>query len=450
MPDVTYICIILLTFWIKLFNWITWDPPDPTFNYYTSLAFNYDFINEMTILQSKYFATSGHTYHYIDVNNTDDVMIVKMDSDDQIIWYRHYITPGLMHTFDVAPDESTFVFFEDVSEIRAYKFNGTDGTFMAAFKQSSMMPDWFNTTHLSYADDSQSVWYVARTASTYIHLWSWDIGLIITCMRNAFTDYGMVNSINAFNSSVAFVTIEKLNNSAVEINKMDLSQSSNFYLYWSRINCSYCQTMKDSLYLDSLNDRIYAGLIHDDDFMFLVLQMSTGNQASGTSIFRSNNNWVDKHVFRIHLYNNKVYIPALCDKSTLFEYDIDSDTIISIYQPATTNIVFRNVYFKDSRLYITGHQLISGKRNAWIGTTSPDSIDTLPLIASTIAFPMSIDTVANHVPHLISNTNHSLASVVMASYTPQTSLTGNFVLKNYLSKLNDFFTIFNHIYLFLV
>lgn len=58
-------------------------------------------------------------------------------------------------------------------------------------------------------------------------------------MNNSFTNYGAVNSINALTSSIAFVTIERMDNLAVEINKMDLSQPVNFYLYSSKITCSY-------------------------------------------------------------------------------------------------------------------------------------------------------------------------------------------------------------------
>lgn len=127
----------------------------------------------MSILQSKYYSSSDHTYHYIDTFG--GVMVVKMDSDDQVIWHKHHSASGMIHTFDVAPDESTFVYFEDTSTINAYKFNGTNGMFIAAYRQSSMGPDVNNSTHISYSDDSSSLWFIARTGSSNLYLCSWDL-----------------------------------------------------------------------------------------------------------------------------------------------------------------------------------------------------------------------------------------------------------------------------------
>lgn len=162
--------------------------------------------------------------------------------------------------------------------------------------------------------------------------------------------------------------------------------------------------------------------------------MSTGVQEPGTSIFRSNNLCTSRHIFRIHLYDGKIYTPALCDNPTLFVYDISLDQISSIYQPSTSNVVFRNVYFKNSRIYFTGHQIISGNMNAWIGSASPNSITTLLDISNTTSFPVNVDTVVSHVPTIQSSTNHSLYVISMASYSPQSSLTGNLVIKSYISK----------------
>lgn len=382
----------------------------------------------------KYYELSGYTYHYIEATSLSNVVIMKMDSDDQITWYKHYATAPLVHAFDVAPDESTLMYFEDTSPIKAYKFNWTDGTFMAAYQQSSMFQFTNPITHLSYSDDGSSVWFISKSPSA-LYLCSWDMNVNIACTTNNMMTYGAVNSINAFDSNIGFLTIEWMDNSAVEVNKIDLSQTVNYYIYSSKINWSYWQTRKDSLYLDSSNDRIYTALIHDNNFMFLVLQMSTGNQASGTRIFRSNNVWTDIHIFHLHLYNGKVYSPALWDKSTLFVYDISSDLMSSVYQPTSSNFVFRNVYVKNSRLYFTGHKVVSGSSKAWIATTPIDAISTLLDISIATSFPVSIDSVAGHVPYLQSSTNNTLYTASMTTSASKTSLTGTFALISYTSTI---------------
>lgn len=100
--------------------------------------------------------------------------------------------------------------------------------------------------------------------------------------------YGIVNSVNAINQNVAYITIEATNATEVDVVKFDFSASSNFVTWAKKISCTSCNTITDRMYLDTGANRMYTSLIVDVKYLFLVLNITDGTQVSGTGIFKSN------------------------------------------------------------------------------------------------------------------------------------------------------------------
>ena len=92
------------------------------------------------LFRSKYFASSGNTYHYGEVGSgTTQVFIMKMDSAEQVGWSNRYQpSDGSIYTFEVTSDEN-YLFFMSVSNtmLSLYQLNAADGSHSQHLTQSS-------------------------------------------------------------------------------------------------------------------------------------------------------------------------------------------------------------------------------------------------------------------------------------------------------------------------
>ena len=278
-----------------------------------------------------------------------DSAITKTNINDTVEWSMQYDEAPVIHAFDVAPDESYLWFCKTWgNRIKISQINTTDGSLIKSFKsKSDGTGNWISAkmdtsySSLVISEDSTTV-YISASNSTDVSRYHcrWIPSSTddkIRCGTNQLDSdnntYRMVNSINAVNENVSYITLEEINQLYLEVRKIDYSVVSNYVLWTTRVSWdgNTWNTVHNKLLLDHTNNRIYTSVIIGETLGFFVLNMTDGNQVSGTSIFLLNTTCSSRIVYKMHLYDNKVYIPAQWSLPVLHIYDVSNDIFLDSY-----------------------------------------------------------------------------------------------------------------------
>ena len=205
---------------------------------------------------------------------------------------------------------------------------------------------FLKTVHISTGYLS-SAWYYCIWDYSDIKM-QWIVLSSIYPIINGFTSlfsFSYANAILALSLQQSYITIQMRDQTFTDILKVDLSQSNNFTVWSSRINCqNRCLSGSNYLFLDSSNQRLHVATIADYKFMFFTLSPNDGSMILNTNTHYSNDTWTYQFVHKMHMRDDILYIPIECKELTLLIYNTTDDQFYDIYVLASTSYSFREVY----------------------------------------------------------------------------------------------------------
>ena len=248
----------------------------------------------------------------------------------------------LRHVFDVAPNGNSIFFCEDDDYyLKIYRIDTTSGAVLGAYQHSLFEMD-SRRTFITVSEDSSSVHISAISFSNGMSYCIWDYTDENMQWILLSTIYPRINGIMSSNSFTNVSAISAISNqqsylqmsdsSFNEILRINLSQSDNFTVWSSRINCqNECILRLNQLFLDSSNEKLYVATFADYKFTFLTLNPDNGFMIFDTSILYSNVTWSSQYVYKISMKDDILYIPVRWMEPTLLTYNITNDQFGDIY-----------------------------------------------------------------------------------------------------------------------
>lgn len=106
-------------------------------------------------------------------------MVIKIDSNEDIAWYKSYTRKVAWHTFDVAPDESRLAFTEDTTNrLYLYILNPSDGSFNVSIYENTFGSP--TTMSLAVFSQDSSSFFIAGKRNTEDKYCRWQFGPTMT------------------------------------------------------------------------------------------------------------------------------------------------------------------------------------------------------------------------------------------------------------------------------
>ena len=203
------------------------------------------------IYSSRHIASSGNTYLYI-VSDSLNTVITKMNENDTVEWSKIYDKEPIKHGFDVAPDESYLCFCQYwTNRVKFSHINCTDGSIIETYRSYSDGTTNFDQalmdtsySNLVISEDSTTVYFSPHNLTDVSrHYCRWVPGNNddkIRCGTNQKdsdnSTYRIVNSINAVDENVSYITLEEVNQLYLEVRKIDFSALSNYVSWVTQVN----------------------------------------------------------------------------------------------------------------------------------------------------------------------------------------------------------------------
>jgi len=305
------------------------------------------------LFRSKYFASSGNTYHYGEVGSgTTQVFIMKMDSAEQVGWSNRYQpSDGSIYTFEVTSDEN-YLFFMSVSNtmLSLYQLNAADGSHSQHLTQSSFSVH--NTrTLLGMSPDGSTLFFNVKTATEYqLCRWVINSGTDFHCFSSPtlaeHTTLGFIDS-----NDLVVVSFSVSNNDFVNVRRISYDSVATTTQWSFEIDLVISYGVNNLVHLDIAGDKSYHLISMDSNKLFMTLSLTDGSVIGNR--FKSSETCNKPYSNDIVEYNNKLYMFTNCREPILYEYDMLLQTFAQPKKMEVNSQDVWSMYLKNDRLYFS-------------------------------------------------------------------------------------------------